>query len=177
MLTTKKGDKMLLEKICVFVDPIEILNDKESALLCNNADNYEDIWKSIKKSHNIFTNERAKDINLFSDKILSLQTENPLPSIIPSEIKTNSGFLVGIEFKDLKKLNPNITAEQLNEACVINCVHFGGGMDEDSEAEYIDGYLTFENTNYNPNDENSKKNVSYEVSWTIPKEPKDEEDD
>ena len=38
-------------------------------------------------------------------------------------------------------------------------------MDEDEEAEYIDGYLTFENVNYEPSDENSKRNVTYEVTW------------
>ena len=166
---------MLLEKMCVFVDPSNVLTDKEYSLLYNNTDKYEEIWKSIKAAHHIETNTRAKDIHLYSEKVLTLQSKNELPEAIPVHITTNSGFLIGMEFKDLKKLNPNITAKDLEDAYIVNCVHFGGAMDEDEEAEYIDGYLTFENENYNPSDENSKKNVSYEVCWEIAKEPQEEE--
>ena len=167
---------MLLEKICVFVDPSKILLDNDYELLKSNADNYEEVWKAIKKSHNIVTNLNAKDIQLYSEQILKLQTKNPVPNIIPEEIRTNSGFLIGIEFKDLKKLNPDITADNLDEAFILNCIHFGGAMDEDKEAEYIDGYLTFENKEYDSSDENSKPNVTYEVCWEIKKEQTEEED-
>ena len=165
---------MILKKICVFVDPISVLNEEDSDLLYN-SENYEEAWLDIKRRHNITTNNGSKDIHLFRDTVLKLKSSNPLPDIIPDSIITPSGMIIGVEFKDLKKLNPSITAEDLQEAFVVNCVHFGGGMDEDEEADYIDGYLTFENENYNPSDENSHKNISYEVCWEVKKEEKEEE--
>ena len=156
---------MILDKICIFVDPSKILKESDYKLLSDNTDCYEEVWKNIKKAHNVDTNMNAKDIHLYSETILTLKTKNPIPDAIPEQLTTDSGFIVGLEFKDLKKLNPNITAEDLEEAYVVNCIHFGGAMDEDEEAEYIDGYLTFENVNYEPSDENSKRNVTYEVTW------------
>lgn len=164
---------MYLKGTIVLVDPAYILQEEDMDLLYETSD-YEKTWLEILNRHNINKNQ-GSTIYLFENHDLEFHGDNSY-DIFPEVIHTDSGYIIGMEFNDLKKLNPDITEENLETAFIIDCHTFSPSMFEDIEnKECIYGYITFENENYDPSVENSPKYISLEVNWEADVEPKDDE--
>lgn len=162
---------MLLKDIILIIDPIKILPADEAEFLLN-SDSYEEAWKDIKRRHkittNVFTEDRfaVSDIYYFHKNLFEIGNKD-IPDEIPN-IKTDSGYLVGIEFKDLKKFNNQLDDNDdsifdgaFATRAFKSCVVFGSDMD----GEYVSALISVPNVDYDPNDEKSSKNISYYLEW------------
>lgn len=168
----KKEELMLLNNIILIIDPMKILPEDEAEFLRTEKD-YDYAWQDIKLRHGISTNtcpiERFRTIDIFKfhTNIIPV-TSKDVPDNIPP-LQTESGFLVGLEFKDIKKLNPDITEEDdeiFEGAFVAQTFRASIAMDCDSEGEYVSGMFSIPNEKYDPTDEKSHKNICYCVEWS-----------
>jgi len=80
---------------------------------------------------------------------------------------TESGMIVGVEFSDLVKLNPDIEEENLATALIFQCnmVNLVFGTDEDGE--YVSGSVSVDNPIYNEENliPDFSKYLCIDVEW------------
>lgn len=163
---------MILEKMFCVIDPIRILLPEDRDLLVNAGDNYEDTWELIKQAHGITTNPTVSDIFFFHENVFNMVDGHY--DNIPKTFETESGFLVGVEFKDLKKLNPDIAPHEMENSLILDAKRASILFGRDDDGEFVQADFVFPNAEYDPNDEESKKTIVIECLWTtdfVPPEP------